>query len=132
MATLITRDGDLVLSLSKWERRGALHGDIRVALSAVEDVAVTEQPFGEIRGMRAPGTGWPGRIALGTWRHRGGKGFAAVYRGKPGVVVRLRDSAFAWLCISTADPQAVAEHIRVARVARDANERRLSASRAAP
>lgn len=106
--------GNLVLSLSRWERLGGLHGDIRVPLSAVEDVAVTQRPFGELRGMRAPGTGWPRVIALGTWRGRREKGFAAVYRGQPGVFVRLRGSPFAWLCISTDDPHAVVERIRAA------------------
>ncbi len=114
MATIAPDGGDLVLALSRWERLGGLHGDIRVPLSAVDELAATERPFRELRGMRAPGTGWPGRIALGTWRHRGGKGFAAVYRGKPGVIVRLRDSEFAWLCVSADDPQAVVERIRTA------------------
>ena len=112
MATLRTDGGDLVLALSRWERLGALHGDIRAPLSCVEDVAVTERPFGELRGIRAPGTGMPGVIALGTWRGRGGKGFAAVYRRQPGVVIRLRDSEFGWLCVSADDAQAVAERIR--------------------
>ncbi len=114
MATLTTDGNDLVLALSAWEKLGGLHGDIRVPLSGVEAVAVTERPFGELRGMRAPGTGWPGRIALGTWRGRREKGFAAVYRGKAGVVVRLRDGEFAWLCMTTDDPPAVVERIRAA------------------
>ncbi len=114
MATLTAEDGDLVLSLSPWERVGGLHGDIRVPLGAVEDVAVSERPFKELRGIRAPGTGWPGRIALGTWRRRGSKGFAAIYRGKPAVSVRLRDSEFAWLCVSTDDPHEVAARIQAA------------------
>ena len=45
---------------------------------------------------------------------RRAKGFAAVYRGKPGVIVRLRDGEFAWLCVSADDPQAVVERIRAA------------------
>ena len=68
-----------------------------------------------LRGIRAPGTGWPGRIALGTWRHRGGKGFAAVYRGQPAVMVRLRDSEFAWLLVSSDDAENVAARLRAAR-----------------
>ena len=115
MATLLTDHGELVLSLSRREKLGGMHGDIRVPLSAVEEVAVTDKPFGELRGQRAPGTGFPRLIALGTWRTRHeGKGFAAVYRGKPGVVVRLRDSEFAWLCISADDAQDVADRIRAA------------------
>ena len=115
MATLVTDDGDLVLALSRREKLGAMHGDIRVPLSAVEEVTVTDKPFGALQGQRAPGTGIPRVIALGTWRRsRREKGFAAVYRGTPGVVVRLRDSEFAWLCVSADDAQDVAKRIRAA------------------
>jgi len=115
MAMLSPEGGDLVLTLSPLERLGGMHGDIRVPLSALEDVAVSERPFRDLRGIRAPGTGWPGRIALGTWRHRGGKGFAAVYRGRPAVMVRLRDSEFAWLLVSADDAENVAARLRAAR-----------------
>jgi len=115
MAQLIVDRGDLVLRMSRLERIGGLHGDIRVPLGAVAEVAITERPFGEVRGMRAPGTGLPGRIALGTWRaRRGEKGFAAIYRGKHGVIVRLREGEFAWLCVSADDPQGVVARIRAA------------------
>ena len=115
MAQLLTDDGHLVLSLSGWERVGAFHGSIRAPLSAVEDVAVTETPFKELRGQRAPGTGIPRVIALGTWRtSRRQKGFAAVYRGKRGVLVRLRDHEFEWLCVSADDPEEIAARIRAA------------------
>ena len=115
MAALVTDNDDLVLALSRREKLGALHGDIRVPLSAVEEVTVTDKPFGELQGQRAPGTGIPRVIALGTWRKRKGeKGFAAVYRSKPGVLVRLRDSEFAWLCVSADDPEGVAARIRAA------------------
>ena len=43
-----------------------------------------QQPFRELSGLRAPGTGLPGVIALGTWRGRGQKDFAALFdAGKP-------------------------------------------------
>jgi hypothetical protein len=39
---------------------------------------------------RAPGTGFPGRVALGTCRRRGGtKDFIADYRGRPAVIIDL-------------------------------------------
>ena len=38
-----------------------------------------EDPWAELRGIRSPGTGWPKRIALGTWRFSGGKDFVALY-----------------------------------------------------
>lgn len=118
MATLLSDDGELVLSLSRREKLGALHGDIRVPLSAVEEVVVTERPFDALHGVRSPGTGIPRVIALGTWRarrtqdgRRKEKGFAAVYLRRPGVVVRLRDSEFAWLCVSAKDARDVAARI---------------------
>lgn len=115
MAELRIDGDDLVLSLSGLERVGAFHGSIRAPLSAVEDVAATDRPFKELRGQRAPGTGIPRVIALGTWRRRRGeKGFAAVYRGRRGVVVRLRDHAFGWLCVSAGDPEEIVARIRAA------------------
>jgi hypothetical protein len=103
MATL-RREGDaLVLQLSDLEKVGALHGDVRVPASAVRAVTVAERPFSRLRGIRAPGMGLPGRTALGTWRYRGGKDFAALYRDKPAVVVELDNAEFNRLLVSTED-----------------------------
>lgn len=114
MATLIPESGNLVLRLARWEKLGSFHGDLTFPITAVQDVDVSQQPFREIRGLRAPGTGVPGRVALGTWRYRGGKDFVAVYRGQPAVVVRLRDAPFRRLVVSSDDADALATAIRSA------------------
>ncbi len=93
MATLRREGGEIVLKLNDLEKAGALHGDIRVPASSVRAVRVTLMPFRELRGLRWPGTGLPGVIALGTWRWGGGRDFAAVYRGGPAVVVELDGAA---------------------------------------
>lgn len=112
MARLLLDDGDLVLRFSRMERLGALRGDLRAPLSAVEDVRVSSTPWRELRGVRAPGTGVPNRIALGTWRYRGGKDLVALYRSSaPAVIVRLRDQPFQRLLVSAADAEAMAEAI---------------------
>lgn len=81
---------EVVVHLSPAEKLGAVHGDVRVPRKAVREVRVVQDPIAEVRGLRAPGTGWPGRIALGTWRRRGHrKDFVAAYRNRPGVVVEL-------------------------------------------
>lgn len=103
--------GELVVRLSRLEKLGAFHGDVRVPLAAVADAHASERPFGELRGLRAPGAGVPGVIALGTWRSRAGKDFVALYRGKPGVIVNLSDAPFARLLVSTDDAGAVAAAI---------------------
>jgi hypothetical protein len=112
MASLVAEQGELVLRLSRREKLGALHGDVRVPLGAVERVSVSPTPFRELRGMRMPGAGLPGVIALGTWRSRGGKDFAALYRGKPGVIVELRDAPYGRLLVSGDDAEAIAAAIR--------------------
>ena len=103
MATLRREGDEIVVKLNDVEKAGALHGDVRVPASAVRSVRVTESPFRELRGVRAPGTGLPGVIALGTWRRRGGKDFAALYRGGPAVVVELEGADFGRLLVSSHD-----------------------------
>ncbi|HEY6378519.1 MAG TPA: hypothetical protein VI316_04995, partial [Candidatus Dormibacteraeota bacterium] len=89
MASLVVDRDQLVVHLSLLEKVGALRGDVRVPLAAVHDVHVSDNPCARLRGMRAPGTGWPGVIALGTRRGRGVRDFAAVYGKGEGVVVEL-------------------------------------------
>jgi len=55
MADLIIEDGELVVRLSTLEKAGAIRGDVRVPLSAVTGVRVSETPFEVIRGLRALG-----------------------------------------------------------------------------
>ena len=109
MATLAVESDRLVLHLSSLERLGGLvGGDISVPLDAIRGVRVAPDPWQELRGMRAPGTGWPGLIALGHRRGGGGHDFAAVYHHRPAVVVELDGQRFDRLVVSCDDPEAVA------------------------
>jgi len=103
MATLRREGDEVVLKLNDLEKAGALHGDVRVPAASVTAVRVTQTPFRELRGIRAPGTGIPGVVALGTWRTRDGKEFAAVYRGGPAVVVELEGAPYRRLIVSAHD-----------------------------
>jgi hypothetical protein len=109
----VGREGDeLVVRLNDLEKAGALRGDVRVPLSAVRTVTVSERPFRDLRGLRAPGAGLPGVIALGTWRYRGGKDFAALYRGGPALVVELdEDAPYRRLLVSAHDAVALREEL---------------------
>lgn len=107
-------DGDaLVVRLSRAEQLLAFRGDVRFPLSAITSVDVEPDPFGALRGIRAPGTGWPGVIAYGVRRYAGGRDFAAVRSKRPALRIDLDDSApFARLLISIKDPQAWVEMIK--------------------
>jgi len=110
---LLRRIGDeIVVTLNDLEKAGALRGDVHVPFSAVRSVRVSTSPFVDLKGMRAPGTGIPGVIALGTWRGNGYKDFAALYRGGPAVVVELEGAAWRRLLVSAQDAPAIVERLR--------------------
>ena len=112
MARLDVAGDELILHLSGLERLGAfVRGDARIPLTAVRGARAVEDAWQELRGIRSPGTGFPGVIALGTRRFGGGKDFAAVYGKGPGVVVDLVGVDFARLVVSIRDAEAVAAEI---------------------
>jgi hypothetical protein len=113
MAELRIEAGELVVELSELEKIGALHGDLRMSLTAVSDVRVAEDPRPELRGLRAPGTGIPGVIALGSRRGEG-HDFAAAYHNRPAVVVDLDGAEFDRLVITVPDPESAAAAVRAA------------------
>lgn len=100
MAEVRVEGDDVVVALSRWERLGALRGDVRVPLDAVRSLRRVDEARRALRGVRAPGTGWPGRIALGTWRRRGSKDFVAVYRREPGFVLELDGHEFGRIIVT--------------------------------
>jgi hypothetical protein len=95
VASLRVEGTDLVLELGPWERLGALQrGDLRVPLSKIRTARNVDNAYGEVRGLRVPGTGVPGVLLLGTWRGRSRRDFVAV-RGKgPGCVIAFDGAAF--------------------------------------
>ena len=106
MATLQIERDELVLRLSSMEKLGAFRGDIRVPVSSVREVRTTENPWKELRGIRAPGTGFPWVISLCTRRGGFGKDFAAVYGKRPAVVVELEGAPFQRLVVTDDDAEA--------------------------
>lgn len=104
MARLVVEENDLVVRLSLLEKLGALAGhNPRVPLTTVQIARVSEDPWRDLRGMRAPGTGFPGVIMLGTTRARSVHDFAAVYRHRRGVVVELKGARWTRFVISCRD-----------------------------
>ena len=98
MAVLSIDGGELNVELSGWEKIGS---DVSVPLSAVVSVERLGNARDGIRGIRAPGTGLPGVIALGSWRKRGIVDFVAVSRNEAGYVVELEGEHFDRLVISS-------------------------------
>ena len=119
MAKLTVNGTDLEVKLSPWEKLGAMRGDVSVPLGAVREVRLSGEPWHELRGIRAPGTGIPGVIALGTRRGDGLRDFAAVYGRRPAVVVETNGDPFDRLVVSCSD---AADHVeRIASARRGGN-----------
>jgi hypothetical protein len=93
----IAVDGDwIVVRLSALERLGAfVISEPRGRVEDVREVRVSDTPWKELRGVRAPGTGLPGAVMLGTLRFSGGRDFAAVYgKSKKAVVVEFEGGRY--------------------------------------
>jgi hypothetical protein len=105
----------LALHLSRKDEALALKRSFELPLSHVVGVRVEPRKAMEAeRGIRAPGTGFPGKVALGTWRGKGGKQFWYVHSGDRVLVLDLADEDYARLVLEVADPDAWASQIREA------------------
>jgi hypothetical protein len=113
MPKVIVNGQHLVVGLSWLEKLGAFRGNVHVPLRAVRSAEPEPDPWGALRGIRAPGTGIPGVIAYGTRRYDGGRDFAAVLGSRPAVRVDLgEESPFGRLVVSVSDPDSTVAAIR--------------------
>jgi hypothetical protein len=107
VADLLVEGDELVVRLSRLEKAEAVHGEIRVPLSAVTQLEVVDDAIHQVHGIRV-GTGIPGSTAVGTFTTKTVKMFAAVHRDTPrAVLVTLTGAQFDQLLIGSPDPEAV-------------------------
>jgi len=103
MVRLLVDSDTLEVQLSPLERTLARRREsVRIDRSRIARVQLTDEPFTWLRGVRAPGSHVPGRLAYGTWKSVFGNDFAAVREGRPGVVVELDgDDEFERIVVAT-------------------------------
>ena len=96
MAKVKVMGDEVILELSFWERVGALHSSPRVSLNAVTKVEFIDNLWSNkvLRGVRAPGTGIPYKVLLGTMRGRSYRDFTALKGRAAGVVITLSEGPF--------------------------------------
>jgi hypothetical protein len=112
VAELKVDGNDLVLHLHAAEKAEGFHGDLRVPLAAVDSARAVDNAWPELRGIRAPGTGVPDVIAVGTRRGGFGKDFAAVHGRGQAVVVDLTGAEYGRLVVTCDDASGVAKKIQ--------------------
>jgi hypothetical protein len=112
VAALVVEGLDLVIKMSELEKFEAVHPDVHVLLSTVRAVRVVEDAWPELRGIRAPGTGIPGVIAVGTRRGSFGKDFAVVHGRERAIVVELDGAAYSRIILTAQDADSIAAEIQ--------------------
>lgn len=108
-------DGDyLIYELSAFEVMGAFHRSPKSKLTGVTEFKVVQNPWSRevLRGLRAPGTGFPYLIMLGTMRHRAGKDFCVIYKRRPVIVIEFKEQEFKrWVVPATVENQTLLEKL---------------------
>ena len=96
MAKVIDQGNYLILKLSMWEKIGGLHKDLVISKDLLVKKTVFQNPWTKevLKGVRAPGTGIPYVILLGSIRYKGGKDFTAIYKRRPVTVYEFKDSTY--------------------------------------
>ena len=96
MARIKVIGDEVILELSFWERVGAIHSSPKVSISAVTKIEFVEKLWSNevLRGMRAPGTGIPYVLLLGSMRGREYCDFAAIKGRGAGAVITFSEGPF--------------------------------------
>jgi hypothetical protein len=113
MAKVRVIDEELILELSFWERVGALHSSPRVSLNAVTKVEFIDNLWSNnvLRGVRAPGTGIPYKVLLGTMRGREFRDFTAIKGRGAGVEICLNEGPFERWVFTLRQPKSEVESL---------------------
>lgn len=86
--------------MSTLEEIGALHKSLSAPESSIESVTYSDDPWREkrISGIRAPGTGFPYLIMLGTLRTFRSKSMCAIYKRDMATIVTFKDGPYkSWI-----------------------------------
>lgn len=78
------------------EKIGAFGSEPKAKLANLVSASISNEPWTRevLKGIRAPGTGFPYLIMLGTLRYRGGKDFCVVYKRNPVLIIEFTEESF--------------------------------------
>ncbi len=102
----------LTYELSALEKVGALASSPSADIANLISVTREENPWSTrvLRGIRAPGTGFPYVIMLGTMWHRKGRDFCVVYKKRPVLILEFKNEKFKrWVIPATDQNVQIAE-----------------------
>lgn len=111
---LVVSGEKLIYSLNFLEKLGAFRKSPKSLLKNIQEIRYIENPWSRevLRGLRAPGTGIPYVIMLGTMRHRKGKDFCVIYKKNPVILIEFKNEKFArWVIPDTLVNRSLLESI---------------------
>ena len=96
MATLTKSDGKIHLNFTLLEVLGAFHSSLSAPEEWIDSISYSDKPWSAevMAGVRAPGTGIPLVIMLGTIRRLKSKSMCAVYKRKPVTIVNFKEGPY--------------------------------------
>ena len=104
----------LTYELSALEKVGALASSPSADIANLISVTREENPWSTrvLRGIRAPGTGFPYVIMLGTMWHRKGRDFCVIYKKRPVLILEFKNEKFKrWVIPATDQNIGIAERL---------------------
>lgn len=102
MASILLHTDRLEIKLTAAEKMLARRKDsLVIPRDSIRSVALTDDPWIWVRGVRAPGTAVPLTLAVGQWKFHGGKDFLVLKGSRPAVVIDLIDEEFRRVLVST-------------------------------
>lgn len=93
---LLMQGEQLKYQLTSLESLGALAKSPTAKVSNLVSINRFDDPWNRevLRGIRAPGTGFPFQIMLGTMRFWSGRDFVVVYKRRPVFVLEFKDEKY--------------------------------------
>jgi hypothetical protein len=115
MANVTISDGALQIDLTVPERVFSLHGGgVVVPLNKIRGVRIVRNVLGQVRGLRMPGAGLPGRAAIGTWQGtadgRPFHDFVLIRTPGPGLVITTT-GAYDRILLGSDEPEELAAQL---------------------
>jgi hypothetical protein len=110
VADVSIHDGFLHIAPTVPERVLSLHaGDVQIPLDRIGAVTTVKNVMTQLRGMKMPGAGFPGILAIGTWRGDANGAtyhdFVVVHRPGPGLVITIDGGPYDRVLLGTEQPQ---------------------------
>ena len=112
MTTVTITGGKLLIEVQGWDKLWALKSHLEIPLEHVKDVRPGNEE--KVKGIRAPGTYFPGIIAAGSFHQIGKHVFWDVHHPERAIAIDLHDERYTTLVVEVEHPEATMREIKAA------------------